>query len=237
MILISLLSITCVNAVDSNITDMELELKDEISDEPVLEISNDEDNLEISNDAEDNLQIADDDEALSSGVTSDNADSSAYLILDNDADIENIYLGDQVVWIVSVINMGPDTAKNVKVFDQLPDGLKYVSHTLTKGTFDPKTGIWDIGDLSVEDGEVFLNITTLAISVGEKINKANLTTDSINLNNESYEEEEIDVFDHDDEDSDKTVRAATSMHPTGNPLAMVLISLFMIFVTSVKSKK
>lgn len=235
--MISLLSISCVNAIDSNSTDMELELNDDISDEQVLEIS-DEDNLEISDDDEDNLQIAEDEEVLSAGVTSDNDKSSAYLILDNDADIENIHLGDHVVWIVSVINMGPDTAKNVKVFDQLPDGLKYVSHTVSKGTFDPKTGIWDIGDLLVEDGEVFLNITTKAISLGEKINKANLTTDSVNLNNESYEEEEIDVLEDDDDDDDeKTVYAAKSMHPTGNPLVMVLISLFMIFVTSVKSKK
>ena len=236
MILVSLLSISWVNAIDSNITDMELELNDEISDEEVLKISNDDENLEISNDDEGNLKISDDEEVLSAGVTSDNADSSAYLILDNDADIENINLGDHVVWIVSVINMGPETAKNVNVFDQLPDGLKYISHTVTKGTFNPKTGIWDIGDLLVEEGEVFLNITTEAITAGEKINKANLTTDSINLNNESYEEEEIYVFESDGDD-DKTVNAVKSMYPTGNPLALVLISLFIIFVTSVKSKE
>ena len=235
IIIISLLSISCVNAIDSNSTDMELELNDEISDEQILEISNDDDNLEVS-DEDDNLKIAEDEEVLSTGVSTDNDKSSAYLILDNDANIENINLGDPVVWIVSVINMGPDTAKNVKVFDQLPDGLKYVSHTVSKGTFNPKTGIWNIGDLLVEDGEVFLNITTKAISLGEKINKANLTTDSVNLNNESYEEEEIDVLESDDDD-DKTVYAAKSMYPTGNPLALVLISLFMIFVSSVKSKE
>ena len=91
-----------------------------------------------------------------------NSDSQpkSYLILDNDADIENIYIGDYVTWIVSVINNGPDTAKNVKVYDQLPDGLKYIKHTTTKGIFNPETGIWSIGDLSIIDGEVFLNITT-----------------------------------------------------------------------------
>ena len=116
--------------------------------------------------------------------------------------------------------------------------MEYIKHTATKGTFNPKTGIWNIGNLSTEDGEVFLNITVKALSVGEKINKANLTTDSINLNNESYEEEEIDVLEHhpedDDDDSDKV---AKSLYSTGNPLALVLISLFIIFVTSIKSKE
>ena len=116
--------------------------------------------------------------------------------------------------------------------------MEYIKHTATKGTFNPKTGIWNIGNLSTEDGEVFLNITVKALSVGEKINKANLTTDSINLNNESYEEEEIDVLEHhpedDDDDSDKV---AKSLYSTGNPLALVLFSLFIIFVTSIKSKE
>ena len=145
--------------------------------------------------------------------------------MDNDADKENVYIGDYVTWIVSVINKGPDTAKNVKVFDQLPNGLKYIRHTATKGIFDPKSGIWDIGDLAVDDGEVFLKITTKAVSAGEMINKANLTTDSNNLNaNESYEEEEIDVFEHESETF--VAKAATSLHPTGNPIFLILLSLF-----------
>ena len=49
------------------------------------------------------------------------------MILDNDADNENIYVGELVTWIVTAENKGPDTAKNTKVFDQLPDGLQYLS--------------------------------------------------------------------------------------------------------------
>lgn len=159
----------------------------------------------------------------------------AYLILDNDANIENIYIGDYVTWIISVINIGPDTAKNVKVFDQLPDGLKYIRHTTTKGTFDPKTGIWNIGDLSVSDGEVFLNIITQALTVGEKINKANLTTDTYNLNyNESYEEEEIDVLER--ENPIPIKKPIDSKYSAGNPIALILISFFTMFITSVKTK-
>ena len=235
MIMVTLLSLSCVNANDSNSTDVVLEVTDDISQESNLELSDDnEDVLEITSD-ENVLETAADEDILSSNESNGKTDSSAYLVLDNDANIENVYVGDYVVWIVSVINKGPDIAKNVKVYDQLPDGMEYIKHTATKGTFNPKTGIWNIGNLSAEDGEVFLNITVKALSVGEKINKANLTTDSINLNNESYEEEEIDVLEPDDDnDSDKV---AKSLYSTGNPLALVLISLFIIFVTSIKSKE
>ena len=236
MIMVTLLSLSCVNANDSNSTDVVLEVTDDISQESNLELSDDnEDVLEITSDVN-VLETTADEEILSSNESNGKTDSSAYLILDNDANIENVYVGDYVVWIVSVINKGPDIAKNVKVYDQLPDGMEYIKHTATKGTFNPKTGIWNIGNLSAEDGEVFLNITVKALSVGEKINKANLTTDSINLNNESYEEEEIDVLEPEDDDNDSDM-VAKSLYSTGNPLALVLISLFIIFVTSIKSKE
>lgn len=156
----------------------------------------------------------------------ENTDSSSYLIIDKDADVENVYIGDYVTWVVSVINKGPGIAKNVKVFDQLPYGLKYVKHTTSKGIYDPKTGIWDIGDLSVDDNEVFLYITTLAVSVGEKINKANLTCDSNNLNNETYEEEEIDVFADEKTYNNSKSCSQSSLKATGNPLFLLLLSLF-----------
>ena len=236
MIMVTLFSLSCVNANDSNSTDVVLEVNDDVSQESNLELSDDnEDVLEITSDVN-VLETTADEEILSSNESNGKTDSSAYLVLDNDANIENVYVGDYVVWIVSVINKGPDIAKNVKVYDQLPDGMEYIKHTATKGTFNPKTGIWNIGNLSAEDGEVFLNITVKTLSVGEKINKANLTTDSINLNNESYEEEEIDVLEPEDDDNDSDM-VAKSLYSTGNPLALVLISLFIIFVTSIKSKE
>lgn len=222
IVLISLLSLSCINAEDANATELDLNQEDDVD-------------LEISVETDESADEPNDKDILASAPVND-ADSQSYLILDNDADIENIYVGDYVTWIVSVINKGPDTAKNVKVFDQLPDGLKYIKHTTTKGIFNPESGIWNIGDLTVDDGEVFLNITTKAFSTGEKINKATLTTDSNNLNeNESYEEEEIDVFEHESETF--MAKALTSLHPTGNPIFLILLSLFAVFITSIKSNK
>lgn len=159
--------------------------------------------------------------------------SSAYLVLDNDADVENVYICDYVTWILEVQNFGPDTAKNVKVYDKLPNGLKYVKHSLTKGTFDPNTGIWDIGDLSVEEGLVTLLITTKAIAAGEQINEAYITSDTFNSNNETFEEEEIDVFDRDSPDEIEFERA-TFMHATGNRIFLILTCLLILIIPIIK---
>lgn len=214
IVLIFLSCMTCIYAENLNDTDDELTLG--------------------SNEMDALGNAENDDGDILTSVSESTTNSQAFLILDNDADIENIHIGDYVTWIISVLNKGPDTAKNVKVHDQLPDGLKYIKHTATKGTFNPKTGIWDIGDLSIDDGEVFLNITTKALTAGEKINKANLTTDSENLNNnESYEEEEIDVVENEPKLSAKAIDPKYS---SGNPIALIILSLFAILITSVKSK-
>lgn len=197
-------------------------------------IQDDTPELTASIESQDLLSVSQNDSAVlestsqKSDVSSKDGDSSAYLILDNDADKENVHIGEYVTWIVSVINTGPGIAKNLKVLDQIPDGLKYIKHTTTKGTFDPKTGIWDIGDLSVDDDEVFLYITTLAVSVGEKINKANLTCDTVNLNNHTYEEEEIDVVEN-SKDSNSVINENT-LKSTGNPLILVILSLLGCFM-------
>ncbi|MBR4448201.1 DUF11 domain-containing protein [Methanobrevibacter sp.] len=242
MVIISLLSLACVNANDLDESDLNqgdsqlLEISEESSDVALTSsdaLSTSETMLEISEEAGDSTPTSG--ELLSTSEAKSDSQSQSYLILDNDADIENIYIGDYVTWIVSVINKGPDTAKNVKVYDQLPDGLKYIKHTTTKGTFDPETGIWSIGNLSISDGEVFLNIITQAFSVGKKINKAKVTSDTYNLNeNESYEEEEIDVFEH--EVNAYAKKSIVSSYTAGNPMALIVLSLFTILITSIKTK-
>lgn len=177
----------------------------------------------------DSVQVND---AADSNIT-----KSAYLVLDNDADNENIHVGDYVTWTVSVQNLGPDIAQNTKVYDELPEGLKYCYHKLTKGIFNPQTGIWDIGDLKVEDGEVVLNITCIAVTAGEKINKVWLTSDTLNLNDETFEEEEIDVLEF-DYDTDKNVKKEIiDRNSTGNPIFLILMTLFGFAVAPFLFKK
>ena len=179
--------------------------------------------------------------AVDSVQVNDAADSnitkSAYLVLDNDADNENIHVGDYVTWTVSVQNLGPDIAQNTKVYDELPEGLQYCYNKLTKGIFNPQTGIWDIGDLKVEDGVVVLNITCIAVTAGEKINKVWLTSDTLNLNDETFEEEEIDVLEF-DYDTDKNVKKEIiDRNSTGNPIFLILMTLFGFAVAPFLFKK
>ena len=187
--------------------------------------------------ADDNIQ-----EILSASDSTENSESdnnqnstSAFLVIDNDANIENIYVGDYVTWIIKAKNYGPDVAKNVKIYDKLPEGLKYIRHTTTKGTFNPNTGIWDIGDLTVEEGIVILSIITQAITVGEKVNEAYITSNTNNTNNETFEEEEIDVFSGSHSSTsgfNKNVSA--KIYASGNPIFLIFIAIFIIFVPIIK---
>ena len=121
----------------------------------------------------------------------------------------------------------------------LPEGLEYVKYTATKGVFDSTTGIWDIGDLGIHDGIVKLFITAKALTVGEKVNKAFIFSDTPNLNDEDYEFEEIDVFDNSDDDSDshdfdRHVSAKTGLYETGNPIFLFLMAIFMLFIPVIR---
>ena len=188
--------------------------------------------LEISTIPGDNLQ-----ELPSSSNLSNNPDTNskkAFLVLDNDVDKENAYVGDYVTWILDAVNLGPDVAKNTKVHDSLPSGLKYISHTATKGTFDPNTGIWDIGDLTIDDGHVTLLIVTKALTVGEKVNKAFITSDTFNTNNETFEAEEMDVFEKSDSEKSFEKTVSAKMYETGNPIFLVICSLLSLMVIVIK---
>ena len=180
------------------------------------------------------LEISQSDEIISSTVSSENL-SSSYLVLDNDVDKEDIVVGEEVTWIITASNLGQDTAKNTKVYNKLPQDLKYIKHSTTKGTFNPKTGIWNIGNLSIDDGIVELWITTLALTNGKMINKAYIVTDSENSNiNESYEEEEIDVFEVENKVSKDVELVSAKIYATGNPLFLILISIFILFLPRFK---
>lgn len=59
------------------------------------------------------LEVPQSDEVISSTNSSENL-SSSYLVLDNDADNEDIFVGEEVTWIITASNLGPDTAKKHK---------------------------------------------------------------------------------------------------------------------------
>ncbi len=57
-------------------------------------------------------------------------------------------VGEDVTFLLTVANAGPDTAPGLEVTDLLPAGLAFVSADASAGTYDDATGIWAVGDLA-----------------------------------------------------------------------------------------
>jgi predicted CXXCH cytochrome family protein len=97
-------------------------------------------------------------------------------------------IGDTVVFEVYAANntpsdpyVPPDPASNatgVTIKDLLPAGLNYVSHSVTGGTYDSTTGIWDIGTLPSHQGW-FLRITAEVTGSGIITNSAEIWTSDL----------------------------------------------------------
>lgn len=65
------------------------------------------------------------------------------------ADATTVTVGQTVTYRVSVHNAGPSPATGVTVTDRLPAGLAFLSADASRGTYDPDTGRWTVGELAV----------------------------------------------------------------------------------------
>lgn len=77
-------------------------------------------------------------------------------------------VGEVVTFTVSVTNPGEFIASGIQVTDQLPAGLTYNSHSVSQGTYNVGTGIWNIGTLS--DGDT----TTVTLTILLQVNSGTL---------------------------------------------------------------
>jgi uncharacterized repeat protein (TIGR01451 family)/fimbrial isopeptide formation D2 family protein len=75
-------------------------------------------------------------------------------------------VGDTITFVVTVSNLGPNTATEVEVTDQFPTtGLQLLTATPSQGTYDPGTGIWDVGTVATGAGNAkTLTITALVLA-------------------------------------------------------------------------
>lgn len=67
------------------------------------------------------------------------------LIATKTVNIEEPEFGTDVTFTITVTNNGYSEAENVQVLENIPNGYVYRSHSLTNGSFDPITNIWNIG--------------------------------------------------------------------------------------------
>jgi uncharacterized repeat protein (TIGR01451 family) len=97
-----------------------------------------------------------------------------------------------VTFTVTVTNNGPVAASGVRITDQLPTGLTFVSATPSVGTYSSATGIWTLGALSNTAGQNTATMTivaTVAQGLTTITNTASLTgvdqTDTNAANNQA----------------------------------------------------
>ncbi len=83
-------------------------------------------------------------------------------------------IGDVLVYTISLKNQNAGiAATGVQVLDQLPGGVTYNSHTAHAGTsYDPTSGIWDIGNVMSSVDSVGLTVTVTVASSGVITNAA-----------------------------------------------------------------
>ncbi len=107
-----------------------------------------------------------------SGVTPNG--QAADLQVVKTVDDANPRLGQDVTFTVTLTNLGPNAATNVRVDDVLPAGLGFVGATPSQGTYDPATGVWTVGDLAASGAGAVatLAVTTTVTQTGAITNVA-----------------------------------------------------------------
>ena len=165
------------------------------------------------------------------------------------ADKSEIYVGDNVVYTVTVINNGPSDAINTIANVLMPNALSILSYNATKGTFDITSGNWSIGNLT--NGEkVVLTFVAKALNEGNSTVYVNVTSETFEVTMENnYDNVTVKVLKKaapigpdkqvhpDGSSSDNEGRESLNLPNTGNPLVMLLLCILsIIFVGSRKRK-
>ena len=165
------------------------------------------------------------------------------------ADKSEIYVGDNIVYTVTVINNGPSDAINTIANILIPNALSILSYNATKGTFDITSGNWSIGNLT--NGEkVVLTFVAKALNEGNSTVYVNVTSETFEVIMENnYDNVTVKVLKKaapigpdkqvhpDGSSSDNEGGKSVNLLNTGNPLVMLLLCILsVIFVGSRKRK-
>ena len=96
-------------------------------------------------------------------------------VVDNDT---SPLVGEEITFIITIANSGPDNATGVEVTDLLPSGFDFILFSSTAGTYDETTGIWSIGTIDSGASETLL-IDVLVNGSGDYLNIAEVTASDI----------------------------------------------------------
>ena len=82
---------------------------------------------------------------------------------------------DYVTFTLTAHNYGPEAAPYVKVYNTLPNGLKYISNN-SNGSFNPTTGLWTVGYIA-NGASAILHITAQAMISNAQLTDTATITD------------------------------------------------------------
>ncbi|QDT08378.1 Large cysteine-rich periplasmic protein omcB precursor [Planctomycetes bacterium K23_9] len=83
-------------------------------------------------------------------------------------------VGDNITFTILLQNAGPDQATGVSVTDVLPTGVRFVSNSLTSGTYNSNTGIWNVGSVA-SGSNASLDIIGEVLALGATTNTAQVS--------------------------------------------------------------
>lgn len=113
------------------------------------------------------------------------------LLISKTVDEENPFVGDEIVFTITVHNNGLDPFSNLIVSEVLPSGFTFVSYTASHGTYNNLTGDWIIPSLtagtiaelkvtvSVNPTGEYLNVVSIKVSDPEDMNMGNNTAQAL----------------------------------------------------------
>ncbi|MFF9351956.1 hypothetical protein [Streptomyces sp. NPDC014734] len=109
-----------------------------------------------------------------SDATVTQVNPAADLTVAKAADATTVTVGQTTTYRITVRNAGPNRATGVTLADRLPDGLVFLSATPSRGSHDPATGQWKVGDLA-EGATATLVLRAKATASGRITNTATVT--------------------------------------------------------------
>jgi uncharacterized repeat protein (TIGR01451 family) len=95
-----------------------------------------------------------------------------------------IFNGALIKYTITITNHGMDDATSVNVIDNLDSRLTYINSIVSQGSYDDKTGNWNIGNLSI-GANAKLEIFAKVNGIGNISNTVNLTVDQKNIGDNS----------------------------------------------------
>ncbi|SNR15460.1 conserved protein of unknown function [Tenacibaculum jejuense] len=87
-------------------------------------------------------------------------------------------VGDEITFVLTVRNDGPQTATGVEVTDLLPSGYDFQTFSSSTGTYNETTGVWTVGNLATGDVETLL-IDVRVNPTGVYLNTAEVSASNV----------------------------------------------------------